>query len=107
VNPSPGTVMQTTIFFRASKGNFDDFGNFVNQMHTYAKGYTPQIKPTYISDDTLMVSIKMYGSEDYLSKYAGNLDIINCAAIEVAKKLSTLKGNETKPKNAYNDILDI
>jgi len=107
VNPSPGTVMQTTIFFRASKGNFDDFGNFVNQMHTYAKGYTPQIKPTYISDDTLMVSIKMYGSEDYLSKYAGNLDIINCAAIEVAKKLSTLKGNEKKPKNAYNDILDI
>jgi acetaldehyde dehydrogenase len=107
VNPSPGTVMQTTIFFRASKGNFDDFDNFVNQMHTYAKGYTPQIKPTYISDDTLMVSIKMYGSEDYLSKYAGNLDIINCAAIEVAKKLSTLKGNEIKPKNAYNDILDI
>jgi acetaldehyde dehydrogenase len=107
VNPSPETVMQTTVFFKTSNGNFDDFDDFIAQMQSYVKGYTPEIKPTYISDDILMVSIKVYGSEDYLSKYAGNLDVINCAAIEVAKKVSTLKKCELRTKNVYDGILDI
>lgn len=107
VNPSPKTVMQTTVFFKGVKGNFDDFDEFITKMQTYVKGYEPDITPTYISDDTLMVSIKVYGSEDYLSKYAGNLDVINCAAIEVAKKISMFKKNENIYKNVYNRILDI
>jgi acetaldehyde dehydrogenase (acetylating) len=107
VNPSHETVMQTTVFFKATKGNFDDFDTFIKKMQSYAKGYTPEMTPRYVSDDTLMVSIKVYGSEDYLSKYAGNLDIINCAAIEVAKKISVLKSAKVQPKNIYNDVLDI
>jgi len=107
VNPSPETVMQTTVFFKATRGNFDDFDIFIKRMQSYATGYTSEMTPRYISDDTLMVSIKVYGSEDYLSKYAGNLDIINCAAIEVAKKISILKSIKAQPKNIYNDVLDI
>jgi acetaldehyde dehydrogenase len=69
-------------------------------------GYTPEVRPVYISDDTLMVSVKVYGSEDYLSKYAGNLDVINCAAIEVANKISSMR-DDLIVHNAYQNMLDI
>ena len=91
LNPSPETVMQTTVFVKASRGNFDDFDTFIHTMRSYVKGYTAEIRPKYIKDDTLMVSIKVFGSEDYLSKYVGNLDIINCAAIQIAKKITSAK----------------
>ena len=41
VNPLPETVMQTTIFLKATGGNFEDFDSFIQQMQTYVKGYTP------------------------------------------------------------------
>ena len=107
INPSPETVMQTTIFLKATGGTFEDYDNFIDMMCKYVKGYTPEIQPTYISEDTLMVSVKVYGSEDYLSKYAGNLDVINCAAIEVANKICTLKNDNKHIKNMYDGILDI
>jgi acetaldehyde dehydrogenase len=53
-----------------------------------------------------MVSVKVYGSEDYLSKYAGNLDVINCAAIEVARKVSSMR-DDTFVDNVYQNMLDI
>jgi acetaldehyde dehydrogenase (acetylating) len=34
------------------------------------------------------MSIKVKGVGDYLPEYAGNLDIINCAAIEITKRLA-------------------
>lgn len=107
VNPLPETVMQTTIFLKATGGNFEDFDSFIQQMQTYVKGYTPELKPKYITNDILMVSIKVYGSEDYLSKYAGNLDVINCAAIEVAKKVYTARSAKPPVRNEYNHVLDI
>jgi|TARA_B110000240_G_scaffold192249_1_gene236100 acetaldehyde dehydrogenase len=107
VNPSPTTVMQTTVFFKGAKGNFNDFDDFITRMQSYVKGYQSDIRPTYISDDILMVSIKVHGSGDYLSKYAGNLDVINCAAIEVANKVSKIKNGQIAIKNVYDTILDI
>lgn len=107
VNPLPETVMQTTLFLETSGGSFQDYDEFIRQMQTYVRGYTSEVKPTYISDNVLMVSVKVYGSENYLSKYAGNLDVINCAAIEVAKKVFRLRNNNVKIVNEYNGILDI
>ena len=55
-----------------------------------------------------MVSVKVYGSEDYLSKYAGNLDVINCAAIEVSKKIFDIRNDKVdNHKNVYERILDV
>ena len=34
-----------------------------------------------------MMSIRVRGTGDYLPEYAGNLDIINCAAIKITEKL--------------------
>src|SRR6056300_1830744 len=106
INPSPETVMQTTLFLKASKSTFEDFDDFINIIRKYVNGYTPEVRPVYISDDTLMVSVKVYGSEDYLSKYAGNLDVINCAAIEVANKISSMR-DDLIVHNAYQNMLDI
>ena len=58
----------------------------IKELKTYIPYYELVIPPT-ITDDVLVLSIKVKGSGDYLPEYAGNLDIINCAAIEVTKKL--------------------
>jgi acetaldehyde dehydrogenase (acetylating) len=36
----------------------------------------------------VVLSIRVKGTGDYLPEYAGNLDIINCAAIKITEKLS-------------------
>ena len=36
-----------------------------------------------------MVTVKVLGEGDYLPSYAGNLDIINCAAIGVVEDIAT------------------
>ena len=104
VNPCPTTIMQTTIFFKASTKTFEDFGDFVQTMKSYIPNYTVSTFPTY-TNDVLMVSVKIAGSGDYLSKYAGNLDVINCAAMEVAKKVSVV--SVLKQTNEYQNVIDI
>ena len=37
--------------------------------------------------EILMLSVKVKGTGDFLPDYAGNLDIINCAAINILEKL--------------------
>jgi acetaldehyde dehydrogenase len=38
-------------------------------------------------NNILMLSVKVRGLGDYLPEYAGNLDIINCAAIKILEFL--------------------
>ena len=45
------------------------------------------MEPIY-TNGIIMLTIKVQGEGDYLPKYAGNLDIINCAAIAVAEKIA-------------------
>jgi acetaldehyde dehydrogenase len=82
VNPSPEIVMQTTLFVETSGEMITtvDYDDFIKSMQIYVSGYTSEVKPTYISDTILMVSVKVYGSFGQ----PGNLDVINCAAMEVA-----------------------
>jgi acetaldehyde dehydrogenase len=35
-----------------------------------------------------MTTVKVLGNGDYLPRYAGNLDIINCAAIGIAERIA-------------------
>jgi acetaldehyde dehydrogenase len=91
LNPAePCVDMQTTMFLRFKNINFEalveDIYKKIKELKTYIPYYELVIPPT-ITDDVLVLSIKVKGSGDYLPEYAGNLDIINCAAIEVTKKL--------------------
>ena len=90
INPSINTTMQTTIFIRTNEDNenvnFDDFTYFVEKMKDYIKTYKID-KPIWLSKKILMAHVTITSSGDILSKYSGNLDIINCAAIHSLKSI--------------------
>ena len=110
INPCETTAMQTTVFLKASAGCFDDFDAFVAQMRSYVPTYEVTSAPTYDPVRRIqMVSVKIMGVGDYLSKYAGNLDVINCAAIELTQQIARLRTEQRSPKatNSYEVVLDI
>jgi acetaldehyde dehydrogenase len=90
INPAePCVDMQTTIFMKIdnlSELNFEKIVDKVYSRLKEIKEYVPYyelVMPPMITDnDILMLSVKVRGSGDYLPPYAGNLDIINCAAIK-------------------------
>ena len=59
------------------------------KINNYVAGYALLVPPTVINDDIVMITIKVLGVGDYLPRYAGNLDIINCAAVGVAEDMAT------------------
>lgn len=91
LNPAePCVDMQTTMFLQFKDIDFnklvEEIYKKVKELQTYIPHYE-LVLPPVINDDVLVLSIKVRGSGDYLPEYAGNLDVINCAAIEITKKL--------------------
>ena len=91
LNPAePCVDMQTTMFLKAESINFEPLVEEIYKKIKQLKQYIPHyelILPPVINDDVLLLSVRVRGCGDYLPAYAGNLDIINCAAIEISKKL--------------------
>lgn len=91
LNPAePCVDMQTTMFLKFKEINFEKLVEEIYKKVKELKQYIPYyelVLPPVINDDILILSIKVKGVGDYLPPYAGNLDIINCAAIEVTKEL--------------------
>jgi len=92
MNPAnPPIDMNTTIYI---KTQFDNMMNIekavlemVEKIKTYVPGYNLAMGPIY-NNGILILTIRVQGLGDYLPKYAGNLDIINSAAIAVAEEFS-------------------
>ncbi len=88
INPAePGIQMQTTLYAHA---RYKDFGQvkarinaMVDKVREYVPGYQLVVQPME-SQGRITVSLTVRGRGDYLPEFAGNLDIINCAAIAVA-----------------------
>ncbi len=91
LNPAePCVDMQTTMFLKFQNIDFEDLVEEIYKKIKELKTYIPHyelVLPPVINDDILVLSIKVKGTGDYLPEYAGNLDIINCAAMEVTKNL--------------------
>jgi acetaldehyde dehydrogenase (acetylating) len=92
LNPAePCVDMQTTIFIKAKKVNFENLTEKVlekiEELRTYIPYYEMVLPPTMNDSGVVVMSIKVRGTGDYLPAYAGNLDIINCAAIKVTERL--------------------
>lgn len=93
LNPAnPPIDMQTSIYAKIANPDIDTLRVSVNamveQLKAYVPGYSLIIPPT-IEGDRVITTIKVMGAGDYLPQYAGNLDIINCAAIAVAERIAT------------------
>lgn len=91
LNPAiPQVDMQTTIFIKAKEINFSlinkSIYNTIKELQKFIP-YYELVMPAVLNEDILVLSIRVRGSGDYLPEYAGNLDIINCAAIEITKQL--------------------
>jgi acetaldehyde dehydrogenase (acetylating) len=95
LNPAqPCIDMQTTIFAKVKDANMDtlkkELDIMVAKIKAYVPGYHILVNPIY-ENGRIVVMVKALGLGDYLPKYAGNLDIINCAAIAVAEEYSKQK----------------
>ena len=59
------------------------------RIQKYVPGYKIVVPPVF-ENGRIMVMVRVQGLGDYLPKYAGNLDIINCAAISMAEEYAKL-----------------
>ena len=89
VNPAqPCVHMQTTVFARIAQPNLPAIRASVHAMvarlRTYIPGYQLLLEPV-LEHGRVAVIARVDGRGDFLPKYAGNLDIINCAAVAVAE----------------------
>ena len=89
LNPAvPPIDMQTTIYAKINNPDLPAVTTSVSRMVDNLKKYVPGyqlIVPPTIEGGKVVTTIKVLGAGDYLPQYAGNLDIINCAAIAMAE----------------------
>ena len=89
LNPAdPSIDMQTTIQATIKNPDMKAINQAVNKMvkiiQQYVPGYKLIVPPTFEGDRVIII-IRVKGLGDYLPSYAGNLDIINCAAVTIAE----------------------
>ncbi|HEY4797585.1 MAG TPA: acetaldehyde dehydrogenase (acetylating) [Bacteroidia bacterium] len=92
LNPAfPCIDMQTTIFAKVKdpdmKSLLPQIEAMVKKIKAYVPGYNLLVQPIY-EHGRIAIMVKVQGLGDYLPKFAGNLDIINCAAIAVAERFA-------------------
>lgn len=92
LNPAnPPIDMQTTIYAKIANPDLPAIQTavaaMVEKLKLYVPGYQLIVPPT-IEGGKVITTIKVLGAGDYLPQYAGNLDIINCAAIAVAERIA-------------------
>ncbi len=90
LNPAvPSIDMQTTIFAKVENPNLEALkplmDTVVKKLQAYVPGYQVVLGPL-VDDGRIAVMVRVRGLGDYLPEYAGNLDIINCAAIAMAEE---------------------
>ena len=89
LNPAePPIKMHNTVYALIDNPDMSKITAAVNDMEsrirTYVPGYKVVVGPVY-ENGRVTTSIEVTGSGDYLPTYAGNLDIITCAAVEIAE----------------------
>lgn len=90
LNPAvPCINMQTTVFAKVKQPDMDALKQEVQKMvkvvKSYVPGYEVIVDPIF-ENNRIVVMVRVKGLGDYLPEYAGNLDIINCAAVAMAEE---------------------
>ena len=89
LNPAqPCVHMQTTLLANIRNPDLEKtrrlVADMVARLQKYIPGYQLVVGPL-LEGGRLAVMVRVDGRGDYLPRYAGNLDIINCAAIAAAE----------------------
>ncbi|MEQ1724231.1 MAG: acetaldehyde dehydrogenase (acetylating), partial [Pseudobdellovibrio sp.] len=95
LNPAvPCINMQTTIMAKVASPNIEklkpELDRIVSIVKKYVPGYEVIVGPV-VEDGRIFTTIRVKGLGDFLPAYAGNLDIINCAAIAMAEEYAIHK----------------
>lgn len=90
LNPAqPSVDMQTTVFAKVNNPDIEKLkpaiDTMVRRIQKYVPGYQLIVHPV-LENNRIVIMVKVQGLGDYLPRYAGNLDIINCAAIAMAEE---------------------
>lgn len=89
LNPAePPITMHNTVYALIDHPDMDAIRKNVRDMEKrirkYVPGYSIVMEPTF-ENGRVTTTLQVVGLGDYLPKYSGNLDIITCAAIEIAE----------------------
>ncbi|MCI9445997.1 MAG: acetaldehyde dehydrogenase (acetylating) [Lachnospiraceae bacterium] len=89
LNPAdPPITMHNTVYALIDNPDMEAIRKSVREMEArikkYVPGYSIVLEPTY-ENGRVTTTLQVTGLGDYLPRYAGNLDIITCAAIEIAE----------------------
>jgi acetaldehyde dehydrogenase len=98
LNPAePCVDMQATIFAKVKNPDIATLSEMlkglVEKIREYVPGYEVVLGPI-VENDRIVVMVRVRGLGDYLPAYAGNLDIINCAAIAMAEEYAKAMPND-------------
>jgi len=98
LNPAfPCIDMQTTIFAKVKYLDMQKFTRLTEdiekKVQSYVPGYKILLNPI-IENKRIIIVVQVKGQGDYLPDYAGNLDIINCAALAIAEKYAISRLNK-------------
>ena len=90
LNPaSPCIDMQTTVFAKVTNPDIAALKSvllpIIEKIRGYVPGYHLIVEPQ-VENGRIVVMVRVRGLGDYLPEYAGNLDIINCAALAMAEE---------------------
>lgn len=95
LNPAePPINMRNTLYAKVSHADIDEVRHAVDEMvkkiQVYVPEYTAILEPI-MKDDIITTMIQVVGRGDYLPTYAGNLDIITSAAVNIAEAYAKKK----------------
>jgi acetaldehyde dehydrogenase len=91
LNPAdPPVMMRTTVSMKVEEADLSKMNSelrlVVEEIKRYVPGYEVVVAPHISKDGVVSATAKVTGAGYYLPSYAGNLDIINAAGVEVAKR---------------------
>ena len=92
LNPAePPIIMHNTVYALINNPNMEKITSAIKEVETKVREYVPGYKitlgPIY-ENGRLVITVQVLGTGDFLPQYAGNLDIITCAAIKIAEDYS-------------------
>ncbi len=95
LNPAePPVTMHNTVYALVKDPDMEAIRKSVREMEMrirkYVPGYSIVLEPTF-ENGRVTTTLQVTGLGDYLPRYSGNLDIITCAAIEIAENYAKRK----------------